>query len=60
MIEELLDTPMTVVESSKIGKVTRINDASGLLVSSSARAACRTGTSFAGMKIVIDCAHGAT
>ena len=29
MIEELLDQPMTVVESSKLGKVSRINDAAG-------------------------------
>jgi phosphoglucosamine mutase len=29
MIEELLDAPMTVVDSDKLGKVSRINDASG-------------------------------
>lgn len=58
MIEELLDTPMTVVESSKIGKVSRINDASGRYIEF-CKSSVPTGTSFAGLKIVIDCAHGA-
>jgi len=59
MIEELLDTPMTVVESSKIGKVSRINDASGRYIEF-CKGSVPTGTSFAGLKIVLDCAHGAT
>ncbi|MDD1139147.1 MULTISPECIES: phosphoglucosamine mutase [Pseudomonas] len=59
MIEELLDTPMTVVESSKIGKVSRINDASGRYIEF-CKSSVPTNTSFAGLKIVIDCAHGAT
>ncbi|WP_454845239.1 phosphoglucosamine mutase [Pseudomonas farris] len=59
MIEELLDTPMTVVESSKIGKVSRINDASGRYIEF-CKSSVPTGTSFAGLKIVLDCAHGAT
>src|SRR5690606_35731538 len=29
MIEELLDTPMTVVDSERLGKASRINDAAG-------------------------------
>jgi phosphoglucosamine mutase len=59
MIEELLDTPMTVVESSKIGKVSRINDASGRYIEF-CKGSVPTGTSFEGLKIVVDCAHGAT
>ncbi|MEK1836019.1 phosphoglucosamine mutase [Pseudomonas sp. NPDC089918] len=59
MIEELLDTPMTVVESSKIGKVSRINDASGRYIEF-CKSSVPAGTSFTGLKIVIDCAHGAT
>ncbi|QAX83290.1 phosphoglucosamine mutase [Pseudomonas sp. DTU12.3] len=59
MIEELLDAPMTVVESSKIGKVSRINDASGRYIEF-CKSSVPTSTSFAGLKIVIDCAHGAT
>ncbi|MGE8101977.1 phosphoglucosamine mutase [Pseudomonas fluorescens] len=59
MIEELLDMPMTVVESSKIGKVSRINDASGRYIEF-CKSSVPTGTNFAGLKVVIDCAHGAT
>ncbi|MCI0992502.1 phosphoglucosamine mutase [Pseudomonas sp. ICMP22404] len=59
MIEELLDTPMTVVESSKIGKVSRINDASGRYIEF-CKGSVPTGTSFEGLKVVVDCAHGAT
>lgn len=59
MIEELLDTPMTVVESSKIGKVSRVNDASGRYIEF-CKSSVPTGTTFSGLKIVIDCAHGAT
>ncbi|HEX4549944.1 phosphoglucosamine mutase [Pseudomonas sp.] len=59
MIEELLDTPMAVVESSKIGKVSRINDASGRYIEF-CKSSVPTGTSFSGLKIVIDCANGAT
>lgn len=59
MIEELLDTPMTVVESSKIGKVSRINDASGRYIEF-CKSSVPTGTNFSGLKMVIDCAHGAT
>jgi len=59
MIEELLDTPMTVVESSKIGKVSRINDASGRYIEF-CKGSVPAGTSFSGLKIVVDCAHGAT
>ena len=59
MIEELLDTPMTVVESSKIGKVSRINDASGRYIEF-CKGSVPTGTSFSGLKVVVDCAHGAT
>ncbi|VVO14518.1 Phosphoglucosamine mutase [Pseudomonas fluorescens] len=59
MIEELLDTPMTVVESSKIGKVSRINDASGRYIEF-CKSSVPTGTTFSGLKVVIDCAHGAT
>jgi hypothetical protein len=47
MIEELLDTPMTVVESSKLGKVSRINDAR-VATSNSAKAACRPVPAFPG------------
>ncbi|MGV8917739.1 MAG: phosphoglucosamine mutase [Pseudomonas sp.] len=59
MIEELLDTPMTVVESEKLGKVSRINDAAGRYIEF-CKSSVPTSTNFAGMHVVIDCAHGAT
>ena len=59
MIEELLDAPMTVVESSKLGKVSRINDASGRYIEF-CKSSVPSSTSFAGLKLVVDCAHGAT
>ncbi|WP_028695128.1 phosphoglucosamine mutase [Pseudomonas cremoricolorata] len=59
MIEELLDQPMTVVESSKLGKVSRINDAAGRYIEF-CKGSVPTGTSFDSLKLVVDCAHGAT
>lgn len=58
MIEELLDTPMTVAESSKLGKVSRINDASGRYIEF-CKSSVPTSTDFAGLHLVVDCAHGA-
>ena len=59
MIEELLDAPMTVVESDKLGKVSRINDAPGRYIEF-CKSSVPSSTKFSGMKIVLDCAHGAT
>lgn len=59
MIQELLDTPMTVVESAQLGKASRINDAAGRYIEF-CKSSVPTSTDFAGMKIVLDCAHGAT
>ncbi|MBS7662029.1 phosphoglucosamine mutase [Pseudomonas lalucatii] len=58
MIEELLDTPMTVVESEQLGKVTRINDAAGRYIEF-CKASVPSSTDFSGLKLVVDCAHGA-
>ncbi|MBP3932603.1 MAG: phosphoglucosamine mutase, partial [Pseudomonas sp.] len=59
MIEELLDAPMTVVDSDKLGKVSRINDAPGRYIEF-CKSSVPSSTKFSGMKIVLDCAHGAT
>lgn len=59
MIEELLEAPMTVAESDKLGKVSRINDAAGRYIEF-CKSSVPTNTDFAGLKLVIDCAHGAT
>jgi phosphoglucosamine mutase len=59
MIEELLDAPMTVAESEQLGKASRINDAAGRYIEF-CKSSVPTSTNFAGLKLVIDCAHGAT
>lgn len=58
-IEHELDAQMTMVESDQIGKVSRISDAAGRYIEFCK--SCFSNTySLAGMKIVVDCAHGAT
>ncbi|MDF3935062.1 phosphoglucosamine mutase [Pseudomonas citronellolis] len=59
MIEELIDTPMTVVDSARLGKVSRINDAAGRYIEF-CKSSVPSSTDFAGLRLVIDCAHGAT
>lgn len=59
MIEELLDTPMSVVESDQLGKASRINDAAGRYIEF-CKSSVPTSTDFSGLKLVLDCAHGAT
>jgi phosphoglucosamine mutase len=59
MIEELLDTSMSVVDSAQLGKASRINDAAGRYIEF-CKSSVPTSTDFSGMKIVLDCAHGAT
>ena len=59
MIEELLDAPMTVVDSDKLGKVSRINDAPGRYIEF-CKSSVPTSTNFSDLNIVLDCAHGAT
>ncbi|UXY52283.1 phosphoglucosamine mutase [Pseudomonas tohonis] len=59
MIEELLDQPMVVVESASLGKVSRINDAAGRYIEF-CKSTVPMSTDLAGLKIVVDCAHGAT
>ena len=58
-IEALLDAPMTNVESSKLGKVKRVTDAAGRYIEF-CKATVPTQLDFKGMRIVIDCANGAT
>ncbi|AKX45666.1 phosphoglucosamine mutase [Thiopseudomonas alkaliphila] len=59
MIEELLDTPMSVVDSELLGKASRINDAAGRYIEF-CKSSVPTSSDFSGFKIVLDCAHGAT
>jgi len=58
-IEEELDKPMKTIESESIGRARRINDAAGRYIEF-CKSSIPMATSLRGMKIVVDCAHGAT
>ena len=49
MIEELLDTPMSVVESEHLGKASRVNDAAGRYIEF-CKSSVPTSTDFSGLK----------
>ena len=59
IIEELIDTPMSVVESDRLGKSSRMNDAGGRYIEF-CKSSVPTSTDLSGLKLVLDCAHGAT
>lgn len=58
-IEHMLDQPMTCVDSEKLGRATRVSDAPGRYIEF-CKSVCPSDLSFAGIKMVVDCAHGAT
>jgi phosphoglucosamine mutase len=58
-IERELDKPMTTVESEHLGKAYRVSDAAGRYIEF-CKSTIPWTMSFKGLKIVVDCAHGAT
>ena len=58
-IEDMLERPMTCVASDKLGKATRINDAAGRYIEF-CKGTFPSELSLTDLKIVVDCAHGAT
>ena len=58
-IEAMIDSPMETVDSEQLGKATRIADAAGRYVEY-CKSTFPDKLSLKGMKLVIDCAHGAT
>ena len=58
-IETRLDGPMTHVAPHELGKVRRIDDATGRYVEY-CKGTVTYGTRFEGLKMVVDCANGAT
>jgi len=58
-IEAELDKPMQVMESAKLGKARRIDDAGGRYVEF-CKSTFPNALDLRGLKIVLDCAHGAT
>ena len=58
-IEAELENPFSSVESAKMGKAARVEDAAGRYVEF-CKGTIPFGVLFTGMKIVLDCAHGST
>ena len=58
-IERMLDEPMTCVDSAQLGKARRIDDAPGRYIEY-CKSAFPGELSLEGLKIVLDCANGAT
>jgi phosphoglucosamine mutase len=58
-IEAELDKPMETVDSANLGKAERVNDAAGRYIEF-CKSAIPERTVLHGMKIVVDCANGAT
>ena len=58
-IEAMIDSPMETVDSEQLGKATRIADAAGRYVEY-CKSTFPDNLSLKDMKLVIDCAHGAT
>jgi phosphoglucosamine mutase len=58
-IEAMLDQPMETVRSEELGKARRVEDARGRYIEF-CKATIPSSVSFEHLKIVVDCAHGAT
>lgn len=58
-IEAELEKPFSTVESAALGKATRVEDAAGRYIEF-CKGTVPFGTLFNGLKLVVDCAHGAT
>ncbi|WP_417604621.1 phosphoglucosamine mutase [Oceanimonas baumannii] len=58
-IEAMMDQPMDCVASNKLGKARRITDAAGRYIEF-CKSTFPTELSLEGLRIVLDCAHGAT
>lgn len=58
-IEEMLDKPLTTVESAMLGKAFRVSDAAGRYIEF-CKSTISDGVDLANLKIVVDCANGAT
>lgn len=58
-IEAELEKPLQIVSSAELGKAKRINDAPGRYIEF-CKSTFPSGTRLSGLKIVVDCANGAT
>ena len=58
-IEALLDQPITTVGPGELGRATRVSDAQGRYIEF-CKGTVPFGASLRGLRLVVDCAHGAT
>ncbi len=58
-IEAVFESPMVTVDSAQLGKAERVKDAQGRYIEA-CKATIPIGTSFKGIRVVLDCANGAT
>jgi phosphoglucosamine mutase len=58
-IEAMLEQPLKTVDSTRLGKAHRIGDAAGRYIEF-CKSTIPSGVDLNGLKIVVDCAHGAT
>ncbi len=58
-IEAKFDSPMEIVDPANLGKASRVIDAQGRYIEA-CKASIPIGVRLNGLKIVVDCAHGAT
>jgi len=58
-IEIMFESSMVTVDSAKLGKAKRIDDARGRYIEA-CKATIPIGTKFKGLRVVLDCANGAT
>ena len=58
-IERELEKPMVTVDSSRLGKAERLDDARGRYIEF-CKSTIPSRLDFRGLKVVVDCAHGAT
>jgi phosphoglucosamine mutase len=58
-IEHYIDSPMATVESAKLGKASRLVDAGGRYIEF-CKSTIPSSLDFKGLRIVVDCANGAT
>lgn len=58
-IEAMIDEDMTIVPSAQLGKAVRVNDAPGRYIEF-CKSTIPSLTRLSGLKLVVDCAHGAT
>jgi len=58
-IEEMLEQPMTTVDSNHLGKAKRVDDAQGRYIEY-CKSTISSEVNFEGVKVVLDCGNGAT